>query len=106
MGYKNMQEIKIMFSDGTSQIIRGESPTELYRKYLKLKKQSNVELIEMWSLGNPGEHDIEYRYSRLLRAWEKGTGDLDVSQFYKGVAYTQEMVEADLERHLRNYNKV
>lgn len=81
MDFRKTQAIKVMFSDGTSTEIRGMYPADLHRKYIELKKQDNVVIVEMWHLGDPSYSDPALRYSRLLRAWERGKGDLNITLY-------------------------
>lgn len=55
--------------------------TEAEERYESLKNEGTTEVLELWRSGNPSEHDIELRYSKMLRAWDSADGDLDVSQF-------------------------
>lgn len=103
LDYSKTKELRVLFTDGTSTSIRDLYPADIYRKYMELKKQDNVEVMEIWHLGNPSYSDPMFRRSRLLRAWEKGKGDLDVRDFCRPVLYSQSDIEAGLEQHLRNH---
>lgn len=54
---------------------------EAEEMYESLKSEGTTEVLELWRSGNPSEHDIELRYSKMIRAWDSADGDLDVSKF-------------------------
>lgn len=73
--------INVMYKGGNSDTIRNLGMAEAEERYESLKSEGTTEVLELWRSGDPSEHDIELRYSKMLRAWDSVDGDLDVSQF-------------------------
>lgn len=73
--------INVMYKGGNSDTIRNLEVAEAEERYESLKSEGTAEVLELWRSGDPSEHDIELRYSKMLRAWDSVDGDLDVSKF-------------------------
>lgn len=73
--------INVMYKGGNSDTIRNLDMAEAEERYESLKSEETAEVLELWRSGDPSEHDLELRYSKMLRAWDSVDGDLDVSKF-------------------------
>lgn len=73
--------INVMYKEGNSDTIRILDMAEAEERYESLKSEGTTELLELWRSGDPSEHDLELRYSKMLKAWDCDEGDLDVSKF-------------------------
>lgn len=73
--------INVMYKGGNSDTIRNLEMAEAEERYESLKSGGTAEVLELWRSGDPSEHDLELRYSKMLRAWDSVDGDLDVSKF-------------------------
>ena len=73
--------INVMYKGGNSDTIRNLDMAEAEEKYKSLKSEGTAEVLELWRSGDPSKHDLELRYSEMLRAWDSVDGDLDVSKF-------------------------
>lgn len=74
MDFREQEYIRVMFSDGSVQIISGLYPMQVTRKFNELKGLSNVEVIEVWKSRDPHAIYSKYRLSLLLKAWERARG--------------------------------
>lgn len=73
--------INVMYNGGNSDTIRNLDMAEAEERFESLKSEGTTELLELWRCGDPSEHDLELRYSKMLKAWDCDEGDLDVSKF-------------------------
>lgn len=73
--------INVMYKGGNSDTIRNLDMTEAEERYESLKSEGTAEILELWRSGDPSKHDLELRYSKMLKAWDCDEGDLDVSKF-------------------------
>lgn len=73
--------INVMYKGGNSDTIRNLGMAEAEERYESLKNEGTTEVLELWRSGDPSKHDLELRYSKMLRAWGSADGDLDVSKF-------------------------
>lgn len=73
--------INVIYIGGKSETLNNLSMDAAEAKFISLKSSGDADVLELWRNGDPSEHDLDKRYSKMLRAWDSVEGDLDVSQF-------------------------